>query len=290
LTGETQSNRRAVREYLAALDEDTNEEGQAKDAPKSISLTDPKASWTAAAGPAFFAYSTNYLIDLGAGIILDVQATPALRPAELEATKTMIERVEKRFELSPERLVGDTAYGSGPMLNWIVEEKGIEPHIPVWDKTERKDDTFGGSAFKYDALNDRYECPAGKYLKPAWRSKQKNPYRYRASLYDCQDCPLKQKCCPNTEIRKIDRSPYEPARDVARAIAKTKAYQQSRHDRKKVEMLFAHLKRILKLDRLRLRGPTSAQDEFTLAATAQNLRRMAMWIGRAAPEPSPAPA
>jgi transposase len=288
--GDPEQSTRAVREYLAALDEDTNEEGQAKDAPKSISLTDPKASWTAAAGPAFFAYSTNYLIDLGAGIILDVQATPALRPAELEATKTMIERVEKRFELSPERLVGDTAYGSGPMLNWIVEEKGIEPHIPVWDKTERKDDTFGGSAFKYDALNDRYECPAGKYLKPAWRSKQKNPYRYRASLYDCQDCPLKLKCCPNTEIRKIDRNPYEPARDVARAIAKTKAYQQSRHDRKKVEMLFAHLKRILKLDRLRLGGPTGAQDEFLLAATAQNLRRMAMWIGRASPEPGAAPA
>ena len=79
---------RAVREYLAALDEETNEEGQPKDKPKSISLTDPGASWTAAAGPAFFAYSTNYLIDVGAGIILDVQATPALRPAELDATKT----------------------------------------------------------------------------------------------------------------------------------------------------------------------------------------------------------
>jgi hypothetical protein len=96
-----------------------------------------------------------------------VQATPALRPAELQATKSMIERVERRFELSPERLVGDTAYGSGSMLHWIVEEKGIEPHIPVWDKTERKGDTFSGSAFKFDEQNDRYECPAGKYLKPA---------------------------------------------------------------------------------------------------------------------------
>ena len=127
----------------------------------------------------------------------------------------MTEHVETRFALSPERLVGDTAYGSAPMLHWIVEEKGIQPHIPVWDKTERKDDTFSSSAFKFDEQNNRYECPAGKYLKPAWRSKQKNPYRYRASLYDCQDCALKPKCCPNTSIRKIDRSPYEPARDVA---------------------------------------------------------------------------
>src|SRR5436190_1436052 len=76
-------------------------------------------------------------------------------------------------------------------------------------------------------------------------------------------------------MRKIDRSPFEPARDVARAIAKTAAYRQSRKARKKIEMLFAHLKRILKLDRLRLRGPSGARDEFLLAATAQNLRRMA---------------
>jgi len=116
-------------------------------------------------------------------------------------------------------------------------------------------------------------------LKPAWRSKQKNPFRYRASLYACQDCSLKPQCCPNMAIRKIDRSPYEPARDVARAIATTDAYRQSRKDRKKVEMLFAHLKRILKLDRLRLRGLNGANDEFLLAATAQNLRRMAKWLG-----------
>ena len=81
------------------------------------------------------------------------------------------------------------------------------------------------------------------------------------------------------------RSPHEPARDVARALAKTEAYRQSRKDRKKVEMLFAHLKRILRLDRLRLRGLSGAQDEFLLAATAQNLRRMVKWLAPPAPEP-----
>jgi hypothetical protein len=86
---------------------------------------------------------------------------------------------------------------------------------------------------------------------------------------------LKPKCCPNMAARKIDRSPQEPARDFARAIGKTEAYRQSRRERKKVEMLFAHLKRILKLGQLHLRGPSGAHDEFLLAATAQNLRRMA---------------
>ena len=89
---------------------------------------------------------------------------------------------------------------------------------------------------------------------------------------------MKARCCPNTPMRKIARSVHESARDVAREIAKTDAYKQSRKDRKKVEMLFAHLKQILKLDRLRLRGPSGAHDEFLLAATAQNLRRMAKWL------------
>jgi len=76
----------------------------------------------------------------------------------------------------------------------------------------------------------------------------------------------------------VTRSIYEGARDIARQIAKTDAYVTSRRERKKVEMLFAHLKRILKLDRLRLRGPQGARDEFHLAATAQNLRKLAKLV------------
>jgi hypothetical protein len=80
--------------------------------------------------------------------------------------------------------------------------------------------------------------------------------------------------------RRVPRSIYEEARDVARTLAKTRAFEQSRRDRKKVEMLFAHLKRILRLGRLRLRGPSGAQFEFTLAAIAQNLRRLAELVAR----------
>lgn len=266
---------RPVREYLAAI-EQGNVPGTL---PKAISLTDPAASWTAAAGgPAFYAYSTNYLIDLKAGIIVDVEASAVNAAAEVEATRTMIDRVQARFGLTPQRLVGDTNYGSAAMLGWLVNDKQIAPHVPVWDKSERTDGTFGRSAFSFDAQNNRYVCPAGKLLKPTWRMKKKNPNMYRASQYDCQACPLKSRCCPNTPHRRIERNPFEPARDVARAIAKTDAYRQSRKDRKKVEMLFAHLKRILKLDRLRLRGLTGAHDEFLMAATVQNLRRMAKWL------------
>lgn len=284
--GDPKQASRPVREYLAGLDETNTPDTP----PKAISLTDPASSWTAAGGPAIFAYSTNYLVDLKDGIIVDVEASPVNKTAEVNATRTMLNRVEEKFGMKPERLVGDTNYGSADMLGWLVEEKQIAPHVPVLDRSEREDGTFGRSSFSSDAENNRYVCPAGKYLKPAWRSKQKNPYRYRASLYDCQDCSLKSQCCPNMAIRKIDRSPHEPARDVARAIAKTDEYKQSRKDRKKVEILFAHLKRILKLDRLRLRGLSGAKDEFLLAATAQNLRRMAKWLAPMAQNDDLAPA
>ena len=107
--------------------------------------------------------------------------------------------------------------------------------------------------------------------------------RYRASLRDCGPCPLKERCCPRQPARKVLRSIHEGARDLARSIAETDAYVVSRRERKKVEMLFAHLKRILRLDRLRLRGPCGARDEFHLAAAAQNLRKLAKLIPMTAP-------
>jgi transposase len=296
---------RAVREYLEAIEQNNpvsdgaSEPPDPPTAPKSISLTDPAARWTAApGGPAFFAYSTNYLIDLQAGIIVDVEATPANRTQEVDSTKTMVDRVEERFHLKPRRLVGDTAYGTGPMLGWMVEEKSIAPHVPVWDRTERKDGTLSSSEFFWDEQANQYRCPEGhallsdrrRFTKPRDRITKDGTIVYRANQHDCSGCAMKQRCCPNMTHRKITRSVHERSRDVAREIAKTPQYKQSRRDRKKVEMLFAHLKRILKLDRLRLRGLSGARDEFLLAATAQNLRRMGKWLMASQQAASPATA
>ncbi|KRB67718.1 IS1182 family transposase [Noviherbaspirillum sp. Root189] len=270
---------RPVREYLAALEK----VNPLPEAPKYISLTDPATSWTAIAGPGMFAYSTNYLVDVKAGIIVDVEPSSSNHAAEANATRTMVERVEQRFELKPRRLIGDTAYGTAPMLDWMVNQKAIEPHVPVWEKSGRQDGIFPTSAFQWDEQANEYRCPAEHALRSQWRP-FKNERNHitkadtivcRASQFDCAPCALKQQCCPNTPMRKIARSIYDPARNVARDIATTAIYQRSRCERKKVEMLFAHLKRILKLDRLRLRGLTGAHDEFLLAAVVQNLRRMA---------------
>jgi len=274
--------------YLAALDGDA----QAEVVTRKVSLSDPHSRWTAATGGiAFFAYSTNYLIDTAHGVILDVEATPAIRTAEVDSTKLMIDRVEDRFDLKPQRLIADTAYGTAPMLAWMVEEKAIEPHVPVFDKTERKDGTFERDAFQWDEVADEYRCPAGQTLRrerrqyktPRNHITKANTIIYRAGQRDCAACSLKPQCCPNMTFRKIVRSVHERARDVARQIATTPEYQRSRCERKKVEMLFAHLKSILKVDRLRLRGLTGATDEFTLAAIAQNLRRLARLVTHGPP-------
>jgi transposase len=276
--------RRAVREYIATLDEAAFG-GASPVTPKFLSPVDPAARWTRTyrSGQAEYSYSINYVIDCENAVIMDVEGTTALRPAELYATRKMIDRVEARNGIVPERLSGDTAYGSAEMLNWLVNERGIEPHIPVFDKSARKDGIFSRSDFKYDAEEDRYICPAGKDLKrfrvAGRKAKAKPPkdgtYRYRARKAECDACPLKPQCCPTEPLRKVPRSVHEDARDAARRIMASDAYVVSRRERKKVEMLFAHLKRILKLDRLRLRGPSGANDEFLLAATAQNLRKLA---------------
>lgn len=119
---------RLVREYSESLDAAKEQNTP----PKNVSLTDPAARWTIAPGsPAFYAYSTNYLIDVKAGVIVDIEATPAFRTDEVNSTKTMVDRVEERFDLKPKRLIGDAAYGTAAMLGWMVDEKGITPHTPV---------------------------------------------------------------------------------------------------------------------------------------------------------------
>jgi transposase len=273
---------RAAREYLATLD-DAAFGAASPVTPKFISRSDPAAQWTGAhKGHAFFAYATNYLIDTDHGVIVDVEATRAIRQAEVGAARTMLERTQDRFGLKPDYLTADSAYGSAENLAWLVKQKKITPHIPVFDKSTRTDGTFSRADFTFYSQADRYTCPAGKelvqfrrtYATPRTGITAEGTRLYRASKKDCDVCELKARCCPNAVARKIPRDLHEDARDVARALASTPEYEAACRRRKKVEMLFAHLKRILRLGRLRLRGPCGAKDEFLLAATAQNLRRL----------------
>jgi hypothetical protein len=204
---------RAIDEYVAVLD-DAAFGAATPVVPARVSSTDPAARYTSAhGGQAQFCYATNYLVDVANAVIIDVEASTAVRQAELTAAKRMIERAHDDLGLWPRKLIADTGYGSAEMLAWLVHERDIHPHM-----------------------------------------------------------------CPGVDARKVTRSVHEGARNLARAIAEEDEWLVSRRERKKVEMLFAHLKRILRLDRLRLRGPNGARDEFHLAAAAQNLRKLAKLI------------
>ena len=185
----------------------------------------------------------------------------------------------------PRRLAGDTVYGAVRLLKWLVDRQ-ITPHIPVWDKSARTDGTFSRADFVFDRSRNIYICPNGKLLHTTGTVIEGSTLRYRASKRDCDGCAFKMRCCPHTPARWIPRDLHEDARDVARAVAKTEAFERSHRERKKVEMRFAHMKRIFKLDRLRLRGLSGAKDEVLLTATAQNLRRLVKFLYR--PPPSAA--
>ena len=132
---------RAVREDLDTLDEEAF--GAATPVkPKFTAHADPASQWTAARkGPAFFAYSDNYLIDTDHGIIMDVEATRSVRQAEVGATLTMLDRTAERFSLRPDWLIADTAYVSEEGLVELALKRQILPFIPVIDKGERTEET-----------------------------------------------------------------------------------------------------------------------------------------------------
>ena len=197
---------RAVKEYLATLDDAAF--GTASEVtPKFVSPSDPAAQWTGAMrGPAFFAYADNYLVDVKFGVIVDVEASRAIRQAEVGAAKTMIGRTEERFGLKPERLAADTAYGSAATLNWIVNEKKIAPHIPVIDKSKREDGSLSRGDFTFDKERNVYVCPQGKLLHTTGRIHDGETLLYRARTSDCGPCPLKASGLIHTDDSQIARS------------------------------------------------------------------------------------
>ena len=276
---------RAVVEFLSGLEED--EPNVDRKIPKVISPTDPCSAWTAKANKRVqFGYGLNYMIDLENAVIVDVEATPARTYDEVAATKTMIERTEERLDLKPDRLAADTAYGTGDFLGWLVGT-GIKPHIPVWEGPGSVDGLFTRHDFVFDKEKNEYKCPNGKMLGTTGQAHKGRTIRYRASTFDCRPCPLKSKCCPNPSPHKVvTRDVNEEARDYARSLKDTPAFDKSRDERKKVEMRFAHLKTHHRFERMRLRGLTGARDEFHLAAIVQNLKTLANRIWRPPPNMS----
>jgi hypothetical protein len=260
---------RSVREYLAALDAGNLVHPSNA---RYLSPTDPAAAWNMKEGRGKFGYFNNYLVDTDHAVIMDVEATPARLAQEIIATKAMLKRVEEAQDIKPARLAAGKAYGTGPFLGWLSERK-IIPHIPVLDRQHQTDGLLPREAFTFDPEKNHYICPQGNLLKHRTARTDAPIHIYRATASDCKSCPIRQRCTRSAQ-RSLSVPFDENARQDAIALQNTQAYLHSRRLRRKVEMLFAHMKQHFRFTRLKLRGLAGAAEEFLLVATVQNLRRL----------------
>jgi transposase len=276
---------RTVEQYLAEL-EQQNPVAESEEPPQNpsgtVSTTDPDAAWTAAkGGPASLAYYDNYLIDTASRVILAVEATPARFRQETVAARRMLKQIDK-LGLHPQCLGADKAYGSGEFLAWLLA-RGIQPHIPVIDRRHQTQGHFTREQFRYEPTENAYYCPEGKPLRYRAQRRDSQGYAYCSTVAQCQGCPQKQRCT-SAPYRWLFVHGQEPARQAVRALAGTPAYERSRRARYKIEALFAELKQRMRLPRVRLRRLWNVAEQFHLAATAQNLKRLVRFLVQRRPE------
>ena len=265
----------SVHEYLSELEEinpvaDT----------KMVSTTDADAVWAKKVGPAKMAYFDNYLIDTRSRVILGVEATPALFHQETVAARKMVDQIHK-FGIRPESLAADKAYGSGEFLAWLLEH-GVQPHIPVIDRRHQTGGLFTREQFRYEPAENVYYCPEGKALAYRGRRRESQGYVYRSTEAQCGGCPQKKRCTAGP-YRRLFVHEQESVRQAVRALVGTPAYERSRRDRYRIEGLFAELKQRMRLGRVRLRRLWNVSEQFLLAATAQNLKRLVRFFAQRPP-------
>jgi transposase len=261
---------RTVQEYLAEL-EQTNPVADTE----MVSTTDPDAVWATKGGPAMMAYYDNYLIDTSSRVILGVEATPALFHQETVAARRMLERVEE-LGIQPESVGADKGYGSGEFLAWLLS-RGVQPHIPVIDHRHQTHGHFTHEHFRYEPAENVYYCPEGKPLRYRGKRHSSREHVYCSTAARCEGCPQKKRCTSGP-YRSLSVHWDEPARHAVRALVGTPAYERSRRARYKIEALFAELKQRMRLGRVRLRRLWNVSEQFLLAATAQNLKRLVRFL------------
>ena len=264
---------RTVQEYLTELERQNpvaDSEGSMK-LQEKVSTTDPDATWAIKRGPAVLGYYDNYLVDTTSRVILSVHATPALFSQETLAARRMVEHVGQ-FGIHPQNLAADKAYGSGEFLAWLLA-RNIQPHIPVIDRQHQTRGLFIRDAFRYEPKENAYYCPEGKPLHYRGERRSSGGDLYRSTEAQCRDCPQKKSCTAGP-YRRLFVHWQEPARQTVRSLASTPDYKRSQRARYKVEALFAELKQQIKLRKVRLRRLWNVAEQFYLAATAQNLKRL----------------
>ena len=264
-----------VREYLVELEQENPIEPPVAQQDK-VSTTDPDSTYATKGGPARLGYYDNYLVDNASCVIVGVQATPARLSQESVAARDMIERYRERYGYLPQTLAADTTYGNGELLQWL-DERGIAPYIRVKENPAATTDLYGIDKFTYVPEENCYICPEGKLLKYVGVNPLNRTHLYYSTVKRCRDCSQKSRCTRG-KYRTLAIHICEPARQRAHALAKTPEFAISQRARRKVEALFAELKNYIGLRRLRLRRMRFVREQFYLAATVQNLKRLVRFL------------
>jgi transposase len=268
--------KRTVREYLTDLEQENPAEEPAQQQ-EQVSTTDPDSTYaTKGKSAAELGYFSNYLVDNRSCVIVGVQATAARLSQESAAAREMITRSAERRGRFPQSVAADTTYGNGELLAWL-EERGITPYIRVKESPAPKTNLYGIEKFTYVAETNSYQCPEGKQLTYRGVNLLNRNHIYRATRKRCRECSHKSQCTTG-HYRQIAIHVHEPARQRARQRAAVPAFARAQRQRRKVEALFAELKNQIGLRRVRLRRMKFVREQFFLAATAQNLKRLARFL------------
>jgi transposase len=271
-----------VREYLAELEQENPLEPPVPQQEK-VSTTDPDSTYATKGGPARLGYYDNYLVDNASCVIVGVQATPARLSQESVAARDMIERYRERYGYLPQTLAADTTYGNGELLQWL-HDRDIAAYIRVKENPNGRTDLYGIDQFTYRPEENSYICPEGKVLKYVGINARNRTHVYYSTVKRCRECSRKSRCTRG-KYRTLAIHTCEPARQRAHALAQTPAFAISQRARRKVEALFAELKNYIGLRRLRLRRMRFVREQFYLAATVQNLKRLVRFLsGKPTPQ------
>ena len=270
---------RTVQQYLKEVEEQNPVEEPVHEQDQ-VSATDPDSTYATKGGtPARLGYYDNYLVDNHSCVIVGVQATAARMSQETVAAKDMLSRFAQWQGREPESVAADTTYGNGEFLQWLAD-RNITPYMRTRDSIHRKRSPYyGPERFTYQPESNSYLCPAGQQLNYGGRSLRNRTNVYIGTRKRCGECALKAQCT-SAAVRYLAIHMEEPARQRARELANTPEFAKAQRQRKKVEALFAELKNQIGLRRLRLRRLKFVREQFFLAATAQNLKRLVRFLSQ----------
>ena len=270
---------RTVRQYLVELEEQNPVEEPVHEQAQ-VSTTDPDSTYATKGGtPARLGYYDNYLVDNHSCVIVGVEATAARLSQETVAAQDMLTRFAQWQGREPRSLAADATYGNGEFLQWLLD-RGITPWMRTRDSALRKKSPFyGPERFTYLPASNSYLCPAGEQLNYVGLNVRNRAHAYIGSAKRCGACSQKAQCTSG-RYKYLAIHMHEPARQRARELANTPEFAKAQRQRKKVEALFAELKNQIGLRRLRLRRLKFVAEQFFLAATAQNIKRLVRFLSQ----------